>query len=56
MEVPEEKQHIDDIFADPDNFEMQAQILVGADKATLFPFDERDNNRSPVQTNKCQLM
>ena len=56
MEVPEEWQHIDDIFADQDNFNIQAQILVGADKATLFPLDERDNNGSPVQTNKCRLM
>ena len=35
--IPEEWQHLEDELADQDNFEVEAQILVGADKATIFP-------------------
>ena len=35
---------------------MKAQILVGADRPTLFPIAEMDHNGTPIETNKCRLM
>ena len=35
---------------------MKAQILVGADRPTLFPIAEIDHNGKPIETSKCCLM
>ena len=56
MEIPEEWQHMPDEFADQDTFDVHAQILVGADKAIVFPYCERDENGKPVQIASCRLM
>ena len=56
MGVPEEWQHMEDEFADQDTFDVHAQILVGADKATIFPYCERDEFGKPVQVSSCWLM
>ena len=52
-EIPEEWQHMEDEFADQDNFEVQAQILVGADKANIFPYCERNEFGKPMQVSSC---
>ena len=36
--------------------DIQAQILVGADKATIFPYCETDEEGRPVQVPSCRLM
>ena len=56
MEVPEKWQHLADEFADQDTFDVHAQILVGADKATVFPYCEMDENGKPIQISSCRLM
>ena len=45
-----------DEFADQDTFDIQAQILVGADKATVFPYCEINENGRPIQVSSCRLM
>ena len=56
MDIPEEWQDIAGTFADQDTFNVQAQILVGADKATIFPYSEKDDQGRLVQTSMCRLM
>ena len=56
IRIPEPWQHIDDTFADQDHYNVKAQILVGADKSTLFPLAERDSKGDPIETGKCRLM
>ena len=56
IKIPEPWQQIDDTFADQDHYNVKAQILVGADKSTLFPIAEMDSNGDPVETDKCRLM
>ena len=56
IRIPEPWQHIDDTFADQDHYNVKAQILVGADKSTLFPIAERNSNGDPIETGKCRLM
>ena len=56
IDIPEPWQHLDDTFADQDYYNVQAQILVGADKSKLFPLAERDSKGEPIETDKCRLM
>ena len=56
MKIPEEWQHMVDEFADQDTFDVHAQILIGADKATVFPYCEMDENGKPIQISSCRLM
>ena len=56
IRTPEVWQHTYDTFADQDHDNVKAQILVGADKSTLFPIAEMDSNGDPVETGKCRLM
>ena len=56
MDVPEAWQHLSDEFADQDTVDVQAQILVGADKATIFPYCETDERGRPMQISSCRLM
>merc|ERR1711867_400459 len=39
-----------------DYYNVQAQILVGADKSKLFPLAERDRKGDLIETDKCRLM
>ena len=56
IDIPEPWQDLDDTFADQDYYNVQAQILVGADKSKLFPLAERDRTGEPIETDKCRLM
>ena len=56
IQIPEPWQQFDDVFADQDHYNVKAQILVGADKSTIFPIAEMDSNGDPVETDKCRLM
>merc|ERR1711873_215352 len=56
IKIPEPWQHYDDVFADQDHYNVKAQILVGADKSTIFPVAELDSNGDPIETDKCRLM
>ena len=56
IKTPEVWQHNYDTFADQDHDNVKAQILVGADRSTLFPIAEMDHNGTPIETNKCRLM
>merc|ERR1712240_897464 len=56
IRIPETWQHTYDTFADQDHDKVKAQILVGADKSTLFPIAEMDSNGNPIETGKCRLM
>ena len=56
MEIPEEWRHLEDEFADQDTFDVHAQILIGADKATVFPYCELNKYEKPVQVRSCRLM
>ena len=56
INIPEPWQHLDDTFADQDYYNVKAQILVGADKARLFPLAEMDSKGKPIETDKCRLM
>ena len=56
IRIPEVWQHTYDTFADQDHDNVKAQILVGADKSTLFPIAEMDSNGKPIETGKCRLM
>ena len=56
MEIPEEWRHLEDEIADQDTSGVYAQILVGADKATIFPHCELNKYEKPVQVGSCRLM
>merc|ERR1712240_704409 len=56
IKTPEVWQHTYDAFADQDHSTVKAQILVGADRPTLFPIAEMDHNGNPIETSKCRLM
>ena len=56
IRIPEVWQHTYDTFADQDHDNVKAQILVGADKSTLFPIAEMDSNGNPIETGKCRLI
>ena len=56
MEIPEQWQHLEDDFADQDMSDVQAQVLVGADKATIFPYYELNKYGKPMEVGSCRLM
>ena len=56
MKMSNEWENLEDEFANQDSFEVDAQILVGADNATIFPHALKDADGSLVQTETCQLM
>ena len=56
IDIPEIWQDLDDTFADQDYYNVQAQILVGADKSKLFPITVTDRTGEPIETDKCRLM
>ena len=56
IDIPEIWQDLDDTFADQDYYNVQAQILVGADKSKLFPITVTDPTGEPIETDKCRLM
>ena len=56
IRIPEVWQHTYNTFADQDHDNVKAQILVGANRSTLFPIAEMDSNGKPIETNKCRLM
>ena len=56
IKTPKVWHHNHKAFADQDYRTVKAQILVGADRPTLFPIAELDDNGNPIETNKCRLM
>ena len=56
MDIPDVWKHLSDELADQDMVDIQAQILVGADKATIFPYCETDEDGKPMQVSSCRLM
>ena len=56
MEKPEKWEHVKAPWADKETDRVPAQILLGADKATLLPICVTDETGSPVQTESCRLM
>ena len=56
MQIPEQWEHLDEEFADQDTLDVGAQILVGADRATLFPDNMRNPDGTMMQSSMCQLM
>merc|ERR1712115_318296 len=55
-DIPDEWQGLDDIFADQDHLNVDAQILVGADKSKLFPITVTSPTGEPIETEMCRLM
>ena len=51
--IPEEWEHLDEEFADQDTFNVGAQILVGADRATLFPDWMKNPDGTMMQSRTC---
>ena len=56
MEIPEQWQYLKEDFADQDTSDVQAQVLVGADKATIFPYCELNRHEKPIEIGSCRLM
>ena len=56
LEIPSQWQDLEDDFADQDTTDVQAQILVGADRATMFPTNEMDDYEVPVEVPGCRLL
>ena len=56
IDIPDEWQDLDDTFADQDHYNVDAQILVGADRSKLFPITVTDPTGEPIETEKCRLM
>jgi hypothetical protein len=56
LEIPAQWQDLEDDFADQDTSDVQAQILVGADKATIFPVCELNKYDRPMEIGSCRLM
>ena len=56
MEIPDDWQNLDKVFSDQDTFNVEAQILVGANKATLFPHCLKNADGTLVQTSMCRLI
>ena len=56
IDIPEVWQDLDDTFADQDYYNVDAQILVGADRSKLFPITVTDPAGEPIETDKCRLM
>ena len=56
IDIPDEWQDLDDTFADQDHYNVNAQILVGADRSKLFPITVTGPTGEPIETEKCRLM
>ena len=56
IDIPDVWQDLDDTFADQDHYNVDAQILVGADRSKLFPITVTDPTGEPIETEKCRLM
>ena len=56
MKIPEEWQNIEEDFADQDTYGIEAQILLGADRATLFPHCVKTEEGAMIQTSMRRLM
>ena len=54
--IPEEWQDLNSEWADQDTYGVAAQILLGADQATLFPRAVKDWTGSLLQVNQARLM
>ena len=55
-DIPDEWKGLEDTFADQDNSNVKAQILVGADQAKLFPVTVTNPAGEPIETEMCRLM
>ena len=55
-DIPDEWQGLEDTFANQDHSNVEAQILVGADKAKLFPVTVTNPAGEPIETEMCRLM
>ena len=55
-DIPDEWKGQVNTFADQDNSNVKAQILVGADQAKLFPITVTNPAGQPIETDVCQLM
>ena len=53
MRIPEEWEHLDEEFADQDTFNVGAQILIGADRAILFPDWIKNPDGTFMQSRTC---
>ena len=56
MAIPDIWEDLDEEFADQDTTDVKAQILIGADKAILFPTDVTNPDGTIAETNMCRLM
>ena len=54
--IPEAWQDLNGEWADQDTYGVAAQILLGADQATLFPHAVKDRTGSLLQVNQARLM
>ena len=54
--IPEEWQDLNGEWADQDTYGVAAQILLGADQATLFPHAVTEQTGSLLQVNQARLM
>ena len=55
-DIPDEWKGQENTFADQDNSNVKAQILVGADQAKLFPVTVTNPAGEPIETEMCRLM
>ena len=56
MKIPEQWEDLDEEFADQDTSDVRAQILIGADRAILFPTDVKNPDGTIVETKTCRLV
>ena len=56
MTMPEEFQDLEEEFADQETFNVEAQILIGADKSKIFPDWVKNEDGTFKQTETCRLM
>ena len=56
IEIPEEWKHLEDEIADQDTAGVHAVIVVGAEKAEIFPQPEHNKSGNPVQVGSYRLM
>ena len=54
--IPEAWQDLNGVWADQDTYGIAAQILLGADQATLFPHAVKDQTGSLLQVSQARLM
>ena len=56
IEIPEEWKHLEDEIADQDTAGVHAVIVVGAERAEIFPQPELNESGNPVQVGSYRLM